>query len=67
MTFHELTIDEIILHEILQPIIEEETIIDGDDDEIHHLTDTIHEILEVRGSDHVNHDGMYLVDENGKI
>jgi hypothetical protein len=41
--------------------------IDGDDDEIHHPTDTIHEILEVRGSDHVNHDGMYLVDENGKI
>lgn len=39
--------------------------IDGDDHEIQQLTDMIHEIQEVKDSDHVEHDGMYLVDENG--
>jgi hypothetical protein len=41
--------------------------IDGDDDEILHPTDTIHEILEVRESDRVMNDGMCLVNESGLI
>ena len=42
--------------------------IDGDDDEIQHPID-IHQILAItmRDSDHVIHDGMYLVDENGQL
>ena len=51
---------------MVQFTIMHEIIIDGDDDEILHLT-TIHEILEVRDSDHVKDDGMYLVDENGQL
>ena len=40
--------------------------IDGDDDEIQEQTDMIHEILEVKDSDHVENDGMCQVNENGK-
>ena len=35
--------------------------IDGDDDEIQNQIDMIHEIQELKDSDHVHHDGMYLV------
>lgn len=41
--------------------------IDGDEAEIYHLIDMIHEILEVRDSDRVMKDGMCLVDENGML
>jgi hypothetical protein len=64
---NELTNDEITLHEILHHILEINIAIYGDELEIHHPTDTIHEILEVREGDHVLMDGMYLVDENGQI
>lgn len=67
MIKHELINDEIILHEILQHILEWKIMVDGDDEMIHHPTDTIHEILEVKDSDHAHHDGIYLVDENGLL
>ena len=54
-----------MLHEILQSMNEQKIIIDGDDDEIQQPTDT-HQILQImeKDSDHVIHDGMYLVDES---
>jgi hypothetical protein len=39
----------------------------GDEVEIRHPTDTIHEIQEVRDNDRVKIDGTYQVDESGKI
>ena len=41
--------------------------IDGDDETIQNQTDMTHEILEVKDSDLVKIDGMYLVDENGML
>ncbi len=66
MIFHELIIGEIILHEILELILEQNIIIDGDDYETQNQIDTIHEIQEARDSDHVIRDIMCQVDENGK-
>jgi hypothetical protein len=47
-------------------MIDHNIIIDGDELEMLKQIDTIHEMIEVRDSDHVQVDGMYLVDENGK-
>ena len=66
MTFHELIIDEITQHEILHTITEQKIMIDGDELEIQNPIDMIHEILEVKDSDHVMNDGTCLVDENGQ-
>ena len=65
MICHELIGDEIISHEILRFIIEERIITDGDEVVIRNQIDTIHEILEMKDSDHVQMDGMFLVNENG--
>ena len=56
---------EIIFHEILQYILEQRIMIDGDDREIYDQT-TIQEIQEAKDSDHVQMDIMYLVHENGE-
>ncbi len=52
---------------MIQNIIEKKIMTDGDDDEIQNQIDMIHEIQEVRDSDHVIHDIMYQVHENGVL
>ena len=50
---------------MLQYIVDQKIMIDGDEVVIHRPTDTIHEIQEVKDSDHALIDGMCLVYENG--
>jgi hypothetical protein len=46
--------------------MEQKIMIDGDEVEIHMKTDLIQiQKISQRGSDHVTHDIMYQVDENG--
>jgi hypothetical protein len=55
---------DILMHIVQNdPII----IIYGDEEGIRKKIDMIHEMIGVKGGDHVLVDGMYLVNENGSV
>lgn len=56
---------EIISHEILQPTIERQIMIDGDEEKILMRIDLIVEMKDTKDNDHVLHDITYLVEQNG--